>query len=98
MPDIDDIFDDEEDMRMYGKSSLEQQRPRLLRDLYDSNANRLLGELRSKLSKVQSVRLSASPDGAYMHTLNAYVRTLNAALDAAERQFRLEIERDGEDQ
>ena len=98
MPDIDDIFDDEEDMRMYGKSSPEPQRPRLLRDLYDSNTNRLLGELRSKLSNVQSVRLSASPDGAYRHTLNAYVRTLNAAIDAVEKQCRSEIERDGADQ
>lgn len=69
-------------------------RPRLCRSIYESNVNGLLGGLRSKLGKVQSVRSSAKPGGDYEHTVIAYVRTLEAAIDAAEKQFRLELERD----
>jgi len=69
-------------------------RPRLCRDLYESNANALLGDLRRKLSAIQDVRASATYGGDYEHTLAAYIRTLHAAIDAAEKQFRLELERD----
>lgn len=71
-----------------------EQRPRLCRDIYEANANSLLAELRRKLSAVQSVRATANPGGDYEHTCAAQVRTISAALDAAEKQFRLELERD----
>jgi len=68
--------------------------PRLCRDIYESNVNGLIGDLRKKLSAVQLLRSSAKSGGDYEHTCGAYVRTLRAAIDAAEIQFQVEIARD----
>jgi len=68
--------------------------PRLCRDIYESNVNGLIGDLRKKLSEVLILRSSAKSGGDYEHTCGAYVRTLRAAIDAAEIQFKVEVERD----
>jgi len=86
------MWDDEEDLAQFAAAP--SRKPRLCRDIYESNVNVLLGDLRHKLSKVEYVRSTAEPGGDYEHTVTAYVRTLHAALDAAEKQFRLELERD----
>ena len=69
-------------------------RPRLCRDIYESNANGLLADLRWKLGEAQKTRSMSKPGADYEHTVAAYVRTLTAAIDAAEKQFHMELERD----
>ena len=71
-------------------------RPRLCRDVFESNANTLVADLRKRLGRAQSVRSTATSGGDFEHTITAFVRTLHAAIDAAEKQARLEMERDNQ--
>lgn len=82
MPDIDDIWDDEEDMRMHG-GAVAERRPRLCRDIFDSNADGFIADLSAKIAKIKIVRSSTEIGGDYNHTLTRYLGMLEAAKIAA---------------
>ena len=82
MPDIDDIWDDEEDMRMHGAPPIARD-PRLCHDIFDSNAEGFLGELTAKIARIKSVRANTSEGGDYRHTLDRYIGMLESARIAA---------------
>lgn len=57
---------------------------RLCMDIYESNANAFIGEMRTKLSKIQSARANAKEGGDFAHTLSRNAGVINAAIMAAE--------------
>ena len=57
---------------------------RLCMDIYESNANAFIGEMRTKLSKLQDVKASAKEGGDYAHTVGRNAGIINAAIMAAE--------------
>jgi hypothetical protein len=80
MADIGDIWDDDEDLARLIPPS--QKGPRLCMDLYESNANMLMSELKNKLGKLTAVRASANVGGDYAFTVTAQIDLVKAALDA----------------
>ena len=55
----------------------------LCQDIYESNANDFLRELQTKLSKLQSVKDNADPDGDFAYTVGRNIGMINSALMAA---------------
>tara|TARA_R110000851_G_scaffold324195_2_gene491366 strand:+ start:256 stop:540 length:285 start_codon:yes stop_codon:yes gene_type:complete len=82
MPDIDDIWDDQEDMAMYGAPPISRD-PRLCRDIFDSNAEGFIGELTAKIARFKAMRSNTSEGGDYRHTLDRYIGMLVSARIAA---------------
>jgi hypothetical protein len=81
MPDIDDIWDDAEDLAQFTRGGAPA--PRLCRDIFDSNADAFISEIALKIAKMKDVRSSTQVGGDYRHTLDRYIGMLESAKIAA---------------
>ena len=88
MPDIDDIWDDEEDMLIHSSNPIKPE-PRLCRDIFDSNAEGFLAELTGKIATMKSIRANAKEGGDYWHTLDRYIGMLESAKIAAKAHMKI---------
>jgi hypothetical protein len=88
MPDIDDIWDDDEDRAQYTvartKYNLTQERqPRLCRDIFDSNTEAFISDIALKIAKMKYLRVDTREGGDYWHTLSRYISMMESAKIAA---------------
>jgi hypothetical protein len=88
MPDIDDIWDDDEDLAQFTR------RARLCRDIFDSNADAFIAEIALKIAKMKDVRSSTQVGGDYNHTLVRYILLLESAKIAATAHRDISISQD----
>jgi hypothetical protein len=82
MPDIDDTWDDEEDLAQFTRQDVPPA-PRLCRDIFDSNADAFIAEIALKIAKMKDVRSSTQVGGDYRYTLDRYILLLESAKIAA---------------
>jgi hypothetical protein len=86
MPDIDDIWDDEEDLLRINRPPRESA-PRLCRDLFDSNFTTFTVDLLSKMARLGDVRMGTEHGGDYRHTLDQYIDVIEVAAKAAKKAY-----------
>jgi hypothetical protein len=92
MPDIDDIWDDEEDLAQFTRTDMPV--PRLCRDIFDSNVDAFIAEIALKIAKMKDVRSSTQVAGNYRHTLDRYILLLESAKIAATAHREISIRDD----
>jgi hypothetical protein len=92
MPDIDDIWDDDEDLAQFTRRGVPA--PRLCRDIFDSNADAFIAEIALKIAKMKDVRSSTQVGGDYNHTLDRYILLLESAKIAATAHRDISISQD----
>jgi hypothetical protein len=81
MPDVDDIWSDDEDSARF--TTPPSSTPRLCRDIFETNVDKLIGDLAIKVQTIRSVRNSAVKGGDYWHTVDKYLGVLESAKRAA---------------
>jgi predicted RNA-binding Zn ribbon-like protein len=92
MPDIDDIWDDEEDLSQFTCGDMPA--PRLCRNLFESNADAFIAEIALKIANIKDVRSSTRVGGDYRHTIDRYILLLESAKIAATAQRDISISQD----